>query len=53
MTDKEKIELLSEALFDLMQSADNYIDDGAWIEDLVKDIERAEDAINRVRAESC
>ena len=51
MTDKQKIELLIEALNDLMQSADSYIDDGGWIDDLVKDIERAEDAINRVRAE--
>lgn len=51
MTAKEKIELLIEALNDLMQSADSYIDDGAWIDDLAKDIERAEDVINRVRAE--
>jgi len=52
LTPYEKIELLIEALNDLMQSADNYIEDGGWIDDLVKDIERAEDAINRVRAES-
>jgi flagellin-specific chaperone FliS len=51
MTPQEKIELLIEALNDLMQSADNYIDDGAWIDDLAKDIERAEDAINQVRAD--
>lgn len=51
LTPYQKIELLIEALNDLMQSADSYIDDGAWIDDLVKDIERAEDAINRVRAE--
>jgi hypothetical protein len=41
MTDQEKIELLSNALTNLMQSADNYIDDGSWIEDLTLDIDTA------------
>ena len=41
MTDQEKINLLSNALTNLMQSADNYIDDGSWIEDLSIDIDTA------------
>lgn len=41
MTDQEKIEMLCNALANLMQSADNYIDDGSWIEDLTTDIDRA------------
>ena len=41
MTDQEKIDLLSNALTNLMQSADNYIDDGSWIEDLTIDIDTA------------
>ena len=41
MTDQEKIDLLSNALTNLMQSADSYIDDGSWIEDLTLDIDTA------------
>jgi hypothetical protein len=38
MTDQEKIKLLRNALKNLMQSADSYIEDGAWIEQLTDDI---------------
>jgi WD40 repeat protein len=39
--DKEKIELLSESLNNIMQSADQYLVDGSWIEHLTIDIEHA------------
>ena len=41
MTDQEKINLLGEALNNLMQSADNYIEEGSWIDELTLDIENA------------
>jgi hypothetical protein len=41
MTDQEKIELLGEALNNIMQSADNYLTDGSWDDELTCDIERA------------
>ena len=41
MTDAEKIEMLSEALNNLMQSADAYIEEGSWIETLSIDITNA------------
>ena len=41
MTDQEKIDLLGEALNNLMQSADTYIVDGSWIDELTLDIENA------------
>lgn len=42
MTDKDQIiDLLGEALNNLMQSADNYIVDGSWLNDMIYDIERA------------
>ena len=41
MTDLEKIEYLGEALNNLMQSADTYIVDGSWIDELTLDIENA------------
>ena len=41
MTDQEKIDLLSNALINLMLSADNYIDDGSWIDDLTRDVDNA------------
>ena len=49
MTDQEKIALLGEALNNLMQSADNYIVDGSWLNDMVYDIERAKGLINRLK----
>jgi hypothetical protein len=49
MTDQEKIDLLGEALNNLMQSADNYIVDGSWLNDMVYDIERARGLINRLK----
>ena len=49
MTDQEKIDLLGEALNNLMQSADNYIVDGSWLNDMVYDIERAKGLINRLK----
>ena len=49
MTDQEKINLLGEALNNLMQSADNYIVDGSWLNDMVYDIERARGLINRLK----
>jgi hypothetical protein len=50
MTDKEKIELLGEALNNLMQSADNYIEDGSWLDDMVYDIDRAKELLKRMEA---
>jgi hypothetical protein len=35
MTDQEKIDLLGEALNNLMQSADTYIDEGSWLDELL------------------
>ena len=49
MTDQEKIDLLGEALNNLMQSADNYIVDGSWLNDMVYDIEQAKGLINRLK----
>ena len=49
MTNQEKIDLLGEALNNLMQSADNYIVDGSWLNDMVYDIERAKGLINRLK----
>lgn len=48
MTDQEKINLLGEALNNLMQSADNYIDDGSWIDELTQDIKLARAVIKQV-----
>ena len=48
MTDLEKIEYLGEALNNLMQSADNYIDDGSWIDELTQDIALAKAVIKQV-----
>jgi hypothetical protein len=52
MTDTEKIELLGEALNNLMQSADNYIDDGSWIDDLSNDIEHARKLLQQLQPKS-
>lgn len=51
MTDQEKINLLSNALTNLMQSADNYIDDGSWIEDLTTDIDNAKAVVKTLYPE--
>ena len=45
MTDQEKIDTLTHALVNIMQSADGYIDDGSWLEDLTNDIARARQVI--------
>lgn len=52
MTDQEKIDLLGEALNNLMQSADNYIDHGAWIDELTVDIEHARELLNKINPAS-
>jgi hypothetical protein len=48
MTDQEKIDLLGEALNNLMQSADTYIVDGSWIDELTLDIENARALLKRM-----
>jgi len=49
MTDQEKIKLLRNALKNLMQSADSYIEDGAWIEALSHDIEIAKAVLKQAK----
>jgi len=49
MSDQEKVKLLGEALNNLMQSADNYIEDASWLNDMIYDIERAKDLIKRIQ----
>jgi hypothetical protein len=48
MTDQEKIDLLGEALNNLRQSANNYIVDGSWIDELTQDIELARAVLKQV-----
>ena len=48
MTDQEKIDLLGEALNNLMQSADAYIVDGTWIDELTQDIKLARAVIKQI-----
>jgi hypothetical protein len=48
MTDQEKIDLLGEALNNLRQSANNYIVDGSWIDELTHDIELARAVLKQV-----
>jgi len=48
MTDLEKIDLLGEALNNLMQSADNYIDNGSWIDELTLDIGHARELLKKI-----
>jgi hypothetical protein len=48
MTDQEKIDLLGEALNNLMQSADSYIDEGSWLDELLYDIGRARDLLKKI-----
>jgi len=52
MTDQEKIDLLGEALNNLMQSADTYIDEGSWIDELTLDIENARALLKRMPPKS-
>jgi hypothetical protein len=52
MTDQEKIALLGEALNNLMQSADAYIVDGTWIDELTNDIKLARAVIKQVSLET-
>jgi hypothetical protein len=52
MTDQKKIDALGEALNNLMQSADNYIDDGSWIDDLSNDIEHARKLLQQLQPKS-
>jgi len=49
MTDQQKIDLLGECLNNLMQSADNYIEEGSWIDELSHDIERAKELLKRIQ----
>jgi hypothetical protein len=49
MTDQQKIDLLGECLNNLMQSADNYIEDGSWLNDMIYDIERAKELLKRIQ----
>jgi hypothetical protein len=51
MTDQEKIDLLTNALVNLMQSSDNYIDDGSWIDDLTADIDTAKAVVKTLYPE--
>ena len=52
MTDAEKIELLGEALNNLMQSADSYIEEGSWIDELSHDIECAREVLKQIPPKS-
>ena len=48
MTDEEKIFYLRRALKNLALSADRYIDDGSWIDELNIDIQFAKDVLKSV-----
>jgi hypothetical protein len=48
MTDQEKIDLLGEALNNLMQSADTYIDEGSWLDELLYDIGHARELLKKI-----
>ena len=52
MTDAEKIEKLGEALNNLYQSADHYIEDGSWIGVLLKDIGHAQRLLQQIPPKS-
>jgi hypothetical protein len=52
MIDQEKIDLLGEALNNLMQSADTYIVDGSWIDELTLDIETARALLKKMPPKS-
>jgi len=49
MTDAEKIKRLTTALKKLVESADSYIEDGAWLEHLILDIEFAKGILKSTR----
>ena len=49
MTDAQKIKWLTTALRDLAMSADRYIDDGSWIDNLYNDIQEAKNALAYMR----
>lgn len=48
MTDEEKIFYLRRALKNLALSADRYIDDGSWLDELNIDIKFAKDVLKSV-----
>jgi hypothetical protein len=48
MTEQEQIKLLGEALNNLYQSADHYIEDGSWLGELVNDIDRAQALLQQI-----
>lgn len=48
MTDEEKIFYLRRALKNLALSADRYIDDGSWIDELTLDIKFAKDVMKAI-----
>jgi hypothetical protein len=52
MTDQEKIDALGEALNNLMQSADNYIEEGSWVDELTFDIDCARALLKKISPKS-
>jgi hypothetical protein len=48
MTDAEKIEKLGEALNNLYQSADHYIENKSWLGELLNDIDRAQALLQQI-----
>lgn len=52
MTDQEKIEQLGEALNNLYQSADQYIEDKSCLGNLLTDIDRAQALLRKIPPES-
>ena len=51
MTDAEKIAQLGEALNNLYQSADHYIENGSWLGELLNDIDRAQALLRQIEME--
>ena len=51
MTDAEKIAQLGEALNNLYQSADHYIENGSWLGELLNDIDRAQALLQQIEME--
>jgi hypothetical protein len=52
MTDQEKIEALSEALNNLVQTADAYIEEGSMLDDLLYDIGQARAVLKQIPPKS-
>jgi hypothetical protein len=52
MTDQEKIEQLGEALNNLYQSADSYIEDESYLGELLSDIDRAQALLQKIPPKS-